>query len=201
MDVNAIIKNKLEQLQVLEIKALKQLNGPMGIIPNPYYQYLTEDLCLAIVRADGSLLGSFPPEFLTPEVCRVAVANDWQAIQFVPLPLRIKQLCREAMELSEGSAVFYLPKDLMTPEFLLSYTPYLPRIVFLLGGVGLTEEVLIEAVKQDWLSILSVPSDKRTEALEKEAYLRSKSSYKFLSQCTVEPPPPLSMSMVSLKYL
>ena len=48
----------------------------------------TEELCMAAVKKDGMVLGYLDDLDKTPEICREAVKQNREAIQFVPPALR-----------------------------------------------------------------------------------------------------------------
>ncbi|MEK7071147.1 MAG: DUF4116 domain-containing protein [Patescibacteria group bacterium] len=97
----------------------------------------------------------------TPELCRLAVAENPSALQFVPEELITTELCRLAVE-NCGTALHLVPKSMITPELCrlavdnygnsLEYVPEKFR----------TSEVCGTAVRKSKWAIKFVPDNLKT---------------------------------------
>ncbi len=74
---------------------------------------------LALVEESGANLERVPDEFITPELCAIAVENDALALGYVPNLLKTPALCLKAVQ-SKGLALISVPDVLKTPEMCLA---------------------------------------------------------------------------------
>jgi hypothetical protein len=81
----------------------------LGSIPE---DFITPELCLVAVKWCGHTLFFVPEKLKTPELCRIAVEDSYYALQYVPEKLKTLELCLVAVKEYSGSELQYVPKAL-----------------------------------------------------------------------------------------
>jgi Domain of unknown function (DUF4116) len=71
-------------------------------------------------------LASVPENERFPELCRFAVEQDGQALEYVPEDKKTPELCRIAVE-QNREALEFVPDIHKTPEFMASFPPVQPK--------------------------------------------------------------------------
>ena len=69
------------------------------------------DICMELVRLDGSALYYVPMALRDKKMCLEAVMLNGWAFQFVPMDLRDKEMCLEAVY-QDGRVLKYVPIDI-----------------------------------------------------------------------------------------
>ena len=84
----------------------KQLNN------NEYYQKYLE-----YIKINGCLIKNVPKEYITQELCELAVKQNGVALKWVPEELKTFELCNIAVTNDfTGNALKYVPEELRTPR-------------------------------------------------------------------------------------
>ena len=138
------------------VKDILNVNGRLiaGIPPtNKNYN----ELCKIAVSQYFDALDYVPEELRTPELCKIAVSQTGRALDFVPGKLHTPELYKFAVS-NNGDALGYVPEELHTPE--------LYKI----------------AVSQDGLALKYVPRELRTPELCKIAVSQDSSALDYVPQ-------------------
>ena len=95
---------------------VKQNPNALQIVPQ---EFITAEMCLIAVTYCGSLLLCVPEALKTPEICRAAVKETGLALECVPDELKTLALCLNAVQ-NIGIAIEYVPEKLKTLELCLA---------------------------------------------------------------------------------
>ena len=78
---------------------------------------LTEEICRIAVMQDGYSLRYVEPEFITEELCKLALCDKHESdvLQWVPEQMKTLELCKFAIEQSIDNFPF-IPEEIQTEE-------------------------------------------------------------------------------------
>lgn len=122
-------------------EAVKHFNDALKYIENQ-----TPELCMAAVCCDLNELNYV--KNLTPELCMAAVKENGFAITFVPEQFLTFELCKIALENSEGDAIECINPAYQTPELCMMAVDLDPKNLHGIYPPNRTADICMAAVSK-----------------------------------------------------
>ena len=72
-------------------------------------EFMTEEICKVAVKRNGLALEFVPKDFLTEELCKIAVEDDGRALEFVPEYFSTEEICKIAIK-NDNNALKFVPE-------------------------------------------------------------------------------------------
>ena len=127
-------------------------------------EYITKELCELAVQKNGHSLNYVPEHLKTPEFCEVAVKNHGYALQYVPDELITKELFKLAVQSNE-CALKWIPKELRTKELCELAIEQDGNNLAYVPDEYKTQELCELAVQKDGIALEYVPENIITKEL------------------------------------
>jgi hypothetical protein len=99
------------------------------------------------VQRNKQVLCSVPEEYITSELCRLAVAQDGWAIKYIPENQITPELCRIAVE-QDRWVLYFLPEKYKTPEINHLFTVQAKKSVSY--NVAKDKKALVSPMQPEW---------------------------------------------------
>ena len=137
------VKNNSSVLGFIsDIKKSHQVLMEMNDIPNPNFKYewippnlFNNEIYLKIVKINGILIEKIPFEYITDQMCTIAIENK-TPLKYIPEIFRSLDLCLKALIYDE-SAIKYIPHEFMNMQicnlavdYNINAIIYIPYIIF-----------------------------------------------------------------------
>ena len=127
-------------------------------------EYITKELCELAVKQNGRALRYVPLEYKTEELCKLAIQEDGWSLKYIPDELKTLELYELAVQ-KNGMALYHVPDELRTKKI---YEMAVQQNGASLGYISTelrTKELCEIAVKQDGWFLDCVPIKLRTKEL------------------------------------
>jgi hypothetical protein len=155
--------------QKLEIYIFAVENSPRAFeyIPQEFYDSLSEEEYVDLLESSvkyNSALGYIPLNYITPELCKIAVEKDGRELRFVPFELITSELCNLAIS-ENGLAFEFVPREFMTQEICDSAVKEYGCFLMDVPREFITQEMCNIAVEHSYHFFEYVPHEFRTKSL------------------------------------
>ena len=127
-------------------------------------EFITQEICELAIRQSGIALRYVPDEFVTPELCELVVRQDGRALEYIPYKFKTQELYKIAVR-QNGLSLKDVPEKFMTQEL---YEITVRQDGLALGDVPeklRTKEICEFAVRQSGGALCFVPDELRTQEL------------------------------------
>ena len=121
-------------------------------------EYITKELCELAVQKNGLFLNCVPMKLRTQELCKLAVKENGAALGYTPEELKTSELCEIAVQ-NNGSALRYVPKHLITQELCELAIKENGEALYYVPKEYETKELYELAVKQNGDVLSDVPDE------------------------------------------
>lgn len=120
----------------------KTLGDDRSVLAFVPQEYLTEELCEIAVSRNGEALRDVPDTMRTAALCGVAVREYGPALEYVPMQHRTKELCYAAVA-EFGMALAFVPSEQLDEELVRCAVATAPMAVQFAPRHLMTEELWV----------------------------------------------------------
>ena len=123
-EINQLIEEKIKG-EIVPLKLeLKKIREETNRSSKAYEEYKARKLkqlnyqkYLGYIKINGCLIKNVPKEYITLEMCKIAVKKHGVALKWVPEELKTKEMCNIAVTNDfTGNALKYVPEEFKTYE-------------------------------------------------------------------------------------